>query len=196
MTRLAVCLFAIGCRLAELHFSRRNIRTYDAATEGAWSRRTYPVMVALHTVVLVSTLLFGRRHVSWPLLGLFVAAQPVRAWMLLTLGRRWNARGVVPAAMTPAANGPYGYVRHPNYAVVAVELFTLPAAFGLWALALLGSALNAWLLWLRISDEEALLAEVPGYAALFKDKPRFIPRFRSAPRQEPQQIAGAEVAET
>jgi methyltransferase len=195
MTRLAVCVFAIACRLAELRVSGRNIRRYGVATEGERSRRTYPLIVALHTVVLGSTLLFGRRRVRWPLLGMFLAAQPVRAWVLLTLGGRWNARGVVPSAMTPATDGPYAYVRHPNYIVVAVELFSLPAAFGLGKLASAASLVNAWLLWLRIRDEEALLAEVPGYAEHFDDKPRFIPWPRSSARKEAQQVSGPKVAE-
>jgi methyltransferase len=132
-------------------------------------------MVALHTAVIGGTALLGRRKPRLVWLALLLAVQPLRWWVLSTLGKRWNARGVVPNYMELATDGPYAHVRHPNYSVVAVELLALPAAFGLDRLAAIATVSNAGLLALRVRDEEALLFGLPGYAEHFDDKPRFLP---------------------
>jgi len=54
--------------------------------------------------------------------------------------------------------GPYRFLRHPNYLVVASEIAVLPLIFGAWRLALLFSVLNAALLWHRIRVEDQALA--------------------------------------
>ena len=175
LTRAAVCGFAIASRLIELRFSQRNVGSYPIGDEGRWSRLTFPFVVLLHATVLAGTLLLGGRPRRLLLLPFFLA-QPLRAWVLWTLGRRWNARGVVPSVMEVATNGPYAYVRHPNYGVVSVELASLPAGFGLYRLALVAGLANAVLLALRIRDEERLLMALPGYREHFDSKPRFLPR--------------------
>jgi len=54
--------------------------------------------------------------------------------------------------------GPYRFVRHPNYVVVAGEILSLPLAFGEPLVALLFTLLNAAMLYWRIRVEEAALA--------------------------------------
>jgi methyltransferase len=174
MTRWLICAYAISLRLLELRASHHHVATYEKAKEGPWSRRTFPLMVLLHASVLTATLLFGKRP-RWPWLAIFLALQPVRFWVLQTLGDRWNARGVVPETMAIATDGPYAWVRHPNYTVVAGELFSLPAAFGLTRLALGAAALNACLIAARVRDEEQRLWQLPGYRDHFEKKWRFVP---------------------
>src|SRR5690242_3141534 len=88
-----VCACMAAARLTELGISRRNIGTGDAS-ESDLSRAIYPFIVLTHAFAILGTLLFGRRRsLSW--LVLLLAVQPLRAWILLTLGRRWNARGAV-----------------------------------------------------------------------------------------------------
>ena len=53
--------------------------------------------------------------------------------------------------------GPYKFFRHPNYMVVAGEIFILPMAFGLWWYAILFAALNAAMLYWRIRAEDVAL---------------------------------------
>ena len=53
--------------------------------------------------------------------------------------------------------GPYRFVSHPNYVVVALEIFALPLAFGLWRLALGFGAANLLLLAWRIRVEDQAL---------------------------------------
>lgn len=175
MTRGLICLALAATRLAELAYSRRNIRRSGAVIEGEWTRRTYPLVVSLHAAVLGATALYGSRRASPFWLALLLGAQPVRAWILLLLGDRWNTRAAVPRSMAIETRGPYRYVRHPNYAVVAVELLALPMGFGLRGLALLASALNAALLAARIREEEAALMRLPAYRRHFEAKARLIP---------------------
>jgi methyltransferase len=174
LIRLLVCGVMGATRLAELAWSRRNIAVSGETTEGHWSQRTYPWIVSVHAAVIGGTALFGGPP-RWGWLALLLAVQPVRAWVLVTLRERWNTRAAVPAEMEIATTGPYAYVRHPNYAVVAIELAALPLAFGLWKLALAGSVANAALLWIRIPEEEAALAQLPAWRGHFESKQRFIP---------------------
>jgi methyltransferase len=175
MIRVLVCAAMAAARLVELGYSRRNLKR-GHLLEGSGSRRTFPLIVLVHSAVLAGTALVGRgRSPRLPWLIALLAAQPIRLWVLLTLRERWNARGAVPESMQIAVDGPYEYVRHPNYSVVALELLSLPMAFGLGRLALAASVANAGLLWIRIRDEERLLFRLPGYAEHFERKPRFLP---------------------
>lgn len=174
LIRVLVCAAMGGARLAELAWSRRNVALGGAGDEGKWSRRTYPGIVAVHTAVVVGTALFGGRARGLWVTALLVV-QPVRAWVLLTLRERWNTRAVVPVRMEVATTGPYAWVRHPNYAVIGVELAALPLAFGLRKLALAATLVNSALLAVRIPEEEARLAELPGWSEHFASKKRFIP---------------------
>ena len=177
MIRILVCSLIGAARLIELRMSNRNIASQADSREGNWSRRLFPAMVAMHTAVIGGTALFGARKPRFYWLALLLAVQPLRWWTLATLGKRWNARGSVPRQMDIATNGPYAFVRHPNYSIVVLELLTLPAAFRLYKLAVAASLANAALLTLRIRDEEALLFQLPGYAEHFAGKPRFVPGF-------------------
>jgi methyltransferase len=163
-----------AARLVELAFSRRNIKSLGPSREGAGSKRTFPIMVALHVTTIAGTFLWGRKaRPGW--LALLLLAQPFRTWVLLSLGHRWNARGAVARDLQLATAGPYAYVRHPNYTIVLLELATLPAGFGLNRLSVAATLVNAALLKVRIEDEEALLMELPGYRDHFARKPRFLP---------------------
>lgn len=145
-------------RLAELAYSRRNetlLRAQGAVEHGAGH---YPAMVALHTSWLIA--LWGvasSLHPNWRLLIVFLALQGLRVWVLATLGRRWTTRILVLPSAPLVVGGPYRFLPHPNYAVVTAEIFVLPMAYGLLELALLFSALNAAILWVRIRTEDKAL---------------------------------------
>ena len=108
---------------------------------------------------------------------IFVATQGLRGWTLATLGKFWNVsvytnRGVEGSFV---ANGPYRFIRHPNYLVVILELLTLPIAGGAPVTAVVFTAVNGLLLWRRIRLEEQGLFAVPGYREVMGHKPRFLP---------------------
>jgi isoprenylcysteine carboxyl methyltransferase (ICMT) family protein YpbQ len=58
-------------------------------------------------------------------------------------------------AFVTLQTGPYRFISHPNYIVVAGEILVLPPVFGLVAFALVFSALNGLALWVRIRVENA-----------------------------------------
>ena len=79
--------------------------------------------------------------------------QAGRLWVIATLGRRWTTRVIVLPGASPVARGPYRWLRHPSYAVVALEIAVVPVALGLPLSALVFSAANAALLTYRIGVE-------------------------------------------
>src|SRR5438128_1425678 len=98
---LLVALVAVE-RLAERVVARRNERWSRAhgAIEGGAGH--YPVMVALHTGLLVGAfaeVALGSRPflpaLGWPMLALVGAAQALRWWCIRTLGPQWNTRILV-----------------------------------------------------------------------------------------------------
>lgn len=147
-------------RLAELIYARRNTRCLLAAGGREVGAAHYPLLVALHAAWLLAIFFFvpPDAPVSWPLLALYGLLQAARLWVLASLGARWTTRVVVLPDRPLIARGPYRWLRHPNYAIVAAEIAVLPAAFGAWALALAFSLLNAGVLAWRLRVEERALA--------------------------------------
>jgi methyltransferase len=78
--------------------------------------------------------------------------------VIASLGRRWTTRVIVVPGTHPVSLGPYRWLRHPNYAVVAAEIAVVPLALGLPLFALVFSAANAALLAYRIGIENRALA--------------------------------------
>lgn len=161
MSPLLWCLaLVVAQRLAELALAARNTRALVAAGGVEHGARHYKLIVAQHAAWLLALALLvpWNTRPSLPWLALFLAMQPLRVWVLASLGRRWTTRVIVLPGAPPVRRGPYRWLRHPNYVVVAVELLALPAAFGAWGLALVFTASNAALLLLiRIPAEERAL---------------------------------------
>jgi methyltransferase len=145
-------------RLAELWLSNRNTRRLLAEGAHEHARGHYPWIVALHALWLACLwLLAPSRPIDGFWLAMFVLLEVGRVWVLATLGPRWTTRIIVLPGAPLVARGPYRFVKHPNYVVVAGEIAVLPLVFGLWQVALIFSALNAALLWVRISAENEAL---------------------------------------
>ena len=159
---IGVALVAIQ-RLLELRLSRRHERLLRARGAVERGREHYPLMVALHVLWLLSTLIEGvlRGPVLWPVpLALFLLVQPLRYWAIFSLDENWNTRILVVPGAQLVRRGPYRYLKHPNYVVVAVEIATFPLIFGAWITAFVFSVLNAVLLSIRIREENRALAEL------------------------------------
>lgn len=155
-------------RLAELVVSNRNA-AWSLARGGRESGQGhYPVMVVLHTGLLVGALVeaWVRRPVvspalAWSMLALVLASQALRWWCIATLGRRWNTRVIVVPGLAPVRRGPYRLLRHPNYVAVVVEGFALPLVHAAWVTAVVFTLANAVLLTVRIRAENAALSTLP-----------------------------------
>ena len=157
---IAVTVLALvtAQRLAELVYARFNearLKRIGGVEHGA---SHYLLIVALHATWLAGLWLLAsgtRPHYGW--LAVFLVLQALRIWVLSTLGGRWTTRVIVLPGKSPISSGPYRFLSHPNYAVVAAEIFVLPMAFGLVAYALLFSLANAAVLAIRIRAENAAL---------------------------------------
>ena len=155
-------------RLVELVISRRNAAWSLARGGVEVGQGHFPAMVVLHTSLLVGCVaevwLAERGFVpslGWPMLALALGCQALRWWCIATLGRRWNTRVIVVPGLAPITGGPYRFLRHPNYLAVVLEGIALPLVHSAWITALAFTALNAWLLSVRIRTENAALATLP-----------------------------------
>lgn len=150
-------------RLVELIVSRRNVRRLLAMGGIETGAAHYRMIVAFHAVWLAGLWLFAWTGIvdpSW--LAVFIVLQMLRIWVFATLGRRWTTRIITVPGEKLIANGPYRFVRHPNYVVVAGEIFALPMVFGLVWFAIAASVLNAGAMWVRIRAENAALHHSAG----------------------------------
>jgi methyltransferase len=169
-------------RIVELLLSRRHQKVL--LTHGA---RQVPDphfhwMVVVHIAVLGGAALevaLLRRPFLPPLVvpmcGLFLLANVVRWWVILTLKECWTVRVMDCAPIGVVTRGPFRFVRHPNYAAVFLELATLPMIHTAWLTALGGSVAHAWVLARRLAVEEPALMANSTYREKMAHKPRFLP---------------------
>jgi methyltransferase len=160
MIAYAVVALVALQRLFELALARRNTRALLAAGAREAAPEQHVWFVVLHAAWLASIAWFADRSapVSWWLLGVFALLQLGRVWVIRTLGGRWTTRIITLPGAPPVTTGPYRYVKHPNYAIVAAEIAVLPAAFGEWGVAAVFSIANAALLAWRIRAEDRALS--------------------------------------
>lgn len=150
----ALLVFLTLQRASELLIATRNTRRLLAHGAYETGAGHYPIMVALHASWLASLWWFGRdRAFVLPFVFAFALLQLGRAWVLATLGARWTTRIIIVPGETPVTRGPFRFVRHPNYLVVAFELPCVSLAFGLVWHALLFGALNLAMIAWRIRAE-------------------------------------------
>jgi methyltransferase len=154
-------------RVLELVVSRRNARWSFAHGATEFGRRHYPVMVTIHSALLLGCVLevwvLHRPFIpwlGWPMLAVVGAAQALRWWCIATLGRRWNTRVIVQPGVALVRDGPYRFLHHPNYVAVVAEGIALPLVHTAWLTALCFTVANAALLAVRIRVENTALGYV------------------------------------
>ena len=147
-------------RLAELGYARRNTRRLLAADGVEHGAGHYPLFVVLHGAWLAAlfVLVPAEAPADWGLLGLYGLLQLGRLWVIASLGGRWTTRVIAVPGAPRVTRGPYRFLRHPNYLVVALEIPVLPLAFGAWQIALGFGLANLALLAWRIRIEDRALA--------------------------------------
>jgi methyltransferase len=150
-------------RLLEMRLAERHSRKLLAEGAVEHGREHYPIIVALHAAWLAALWWWAPgRTISIPLLVLFAALQIGRVWVIRSLGDRWTTRIIVKPGAPLVRRGPYRFVNHPNYLIVAAEIAVLPLVFGLCQIAVLFRALNAIVLTVRIRAENRALASLRG----------------------------------
>ena len=176
-------LFVVALlRVYELLISRRHQREMVAHGAQKVDDPRFRWMVLLHTCVLLGAALevvFLHRP-FYPVFAafcfaIFVAANVVRWWVIRTLGEHWNVQVMNSTGMGVITDGPFRYVRHPNYAAVFVEMLTLPLIHCAWITAFAGSAAHIVVLSQRLATEERVLFSDARYREAMSGKPRFVP---------------------
>lgn len=147
-------------RLLEVAWAQHNTKQLLAQGAAEAGASHYPLIVLLHAAWLVAmlvllpqpTVLFGVPMVLYGLL------QLCRIWVLAALGSFFTTRIITLPNVPLVRKGPYRFVRHPNYLIVAGEILLLPLAFGEIRVAIVFSLLNAAILAWRIRVEDTALA--------------------------------------
>jgi methyltransferase len=146
-------------RAGELVVAHRNTRRLMARGAVELASGHYPFVVAVHAGWLISLWVFGRdQPVNAIALSAYLVLQGLRGWVFWTLGARWTTRIIVLPGERLVSAGPYRYLSHPNYAVVAGEIAVLPLVLHLPWIAAIFTILNAGVLAIRIRAENRALA--------------------------------------
>ncbi|MBU3742238.1 MAG: hypothetical protein FGM24_08125 [Candidatus Kapabacteria bacterium] len=162
----AITIVLILQRLTELALSRRNAARAFQRGAVEHGREHYWMFVVLHVGWIIGLNLewsLGSRELpSWwmPAAVLTVVLQFARYWVIRTLGEAWNTRIITWPEMKIVRSGPYQWVRHPNYIIVALELAIIPLMVGSVVTAVAATVVNAFILLLvRIPAETRALAQ-------------------------------------
>ncbi len=147
-------------RGVELAYARRNTRDLLARGGREVGAEHYPIIVLLHAAWLVTLAAWTAPSppVNWILIAAFALLQVLRLWVLATLGPYWTTRIITLDDAPLRATGPYRFLRHPNYVVVALEIPLLALVLDLPVVALVFGTLNLILLGIRIRVENAALS--------------------------------------
>lgn len=157
----------IAQRLIELFIAKQNQKWAEEHGGIEYGRGHYKYIVMLHVAFFVSLIIehFVKPSLipGWYLFFIvFLAAQCLRVWSLMSLGKHWNTRVIVIPNKEKVVNGPYRFLKHPNYVVVTLELFTLPFMFEAYITAFSFTILNIFFLFfVRIPVEEEALRHLP-----------------------------------
>lgn len=161
--------FLLAERLLELGIARRNEQWMKARGGYEVGRSHYKWIVGVHVLfflsLLVEVAVFGSHPASWWWLpfAVFVVAQVCRFWALFSLGPYWNTKIIVLPGAKVVQNGPYRFLRHPNYMIVATEILVIPLIFQAYGTALCFTILNMAVMGVRIPAEERALSEAINY---------------------------------
>jgi methyltransferase len=177
-------LLAVGLlRIFELRVSSRHQQQMTAAGATKVNNQRFGWIVLVHTAVLIGAalevVLLHRPFIpilSAVMLFIFLSANAVRLWVVRTMGKLWNVQVMNSTGLGVVTSGPFRFVRHPNYAAVFLEMFSLPLVHTAWVTALLSSIAYAVAIAQRIALEENVLFANPDYRAAMAGKPRFLPR--------------------
>jgi methyltransferase len=160
-TYLILLAILVVERIFELDRARRNAHRAFQLGAVEVGQAHYRVMVAFHTLFIfacaVEATYFPHsmpRAVPWIALCAEIVAQALRYWAVATLGDRWNTRIIVTPDRAPVTNGPYRFMRHPNYLAVVIEIAAVPLIGGAIFTTLAFSIGNALILAVRIPAEE------------------------------------------
>lgn len=176
--QLLLFILVICQRLVELLLAHRNAKWIQKQGGYEVGKEHYPLFIYLHILFFVGIWFETKASPRWWILPflLFIFSQAFRIWAIYSLGRFWNTRIWVVPNRLAQVQGPYRYIRHPNYLVVIIELLVFPLIYQAYLTAILISLLHVYLLFrVRIPIEEQALHEATNYQEVMKEKNRLFP---------------------
>ena len=153
----------IGLMLAELAVSTRHERALRERGAVEPPDPVYPTMRWAYPAVFVAMAAEGilsgpvPRSVVATGVAVFAVAKIFKFWAITTLGERWTYKVLVLPDAPLIAEGPYRFVRHPNYVGVIGELVGMALIAGARLTGPLGLVFFSWLLVRRIRAEDQAL---------------------------------------
>jgi len=153
----------LGLMVAELMVSTRNERLLRARGAVEPPDPVYPTMRWAYPAVFVAMAAEGAlsgtvpRSVVVAGISVFAVAKFIKIWAISTLGERWTYKVLVLPGAPLIAEGPYRFVRHPNYVGVIGELVGMALIVGARVTGPLGLVFFSWLLVRRIRAEDQAL---------------------------------------
>ena len=164
-----IITFIICQRLVELYIAHKNEKWMLARGGIEVGNEHYKLFILLHVTFFIILIYEVHNIVTAQSVAfniyfffLFVIAQIGRVWCIVSLGKFWNTKIIVLPKVVMIKKGPYKYMKHPNYLIVFVELFTIPAMFGAYITAILFPILHLLLLTIRIPAEDRALGRRVG----------------------------------
>lgn len=149
-------------RLSEVKLGNTNLARLRPRLVSEPDEREKKQMLLLHGAWFASCVAEHAVHRQLVSPGLFsagmaalVLCQVVRYASMQALGESWVHLPVAYRGQKFVTDGIYRFCRHPNYAVVVVEIALVPALAKAYLTALVFSTLNLLFLWRRIQIEEA-----------------------------------------
>jgi methyltransferase len=179
---VTLLIFVGVMRVAELALSGRNQAWLLRRGASQVREPDFCYMVATHVGILAGSAfeaIFLRRPfipmLAAAMCGLFLAANAMRWWVIRTLRSYWTVRVMDVTKLGIVTDGPFRFIRHPNYAAVFFEMLALPLIHSAWISALFGSIVHIWALYRRLAVEEPVLMANKFYVETMAHKPRFLP---------------------
>jgi methyltransferase len=163
LTAYLIIALVVLQRAGELVLANRNTQKLKArgGIEAGEGHNRFMVLLHMAWLMAVLWLIPAPVVIHWGWLALYLVLQALRVWVIASLGPYWTTRIITVPGEALVRRGPYRFVRHPNYMIVAGEILVLPLVFGEILVAVVFSIANAAMLVWRIRAEEAALAGRP-----------------------------------
>ena len=166
MTPLALALIVLGLVMLvmaiEASISTRNERALRARGAVEPAGDVYRTMQWAYPVSFVAMAIEGAMFGDGPGIAtmagslLMLASKALKFWAMASLGDRWTFKVlVVPEPLV--AQGPYAWLRHPNYVAVVGELASMALLVDARVAGPVATLLFSLLIWRRIRVEDRAL---------------------------------------
>jgi methyltransferase len=158
--------FVILQRISELIIAKRNYKLAINSGGIEYDKSGYKFIVIMHIMFFISLIVeyhfFSRLIFQfWYIFFIvFIIAQILRYWSIVTLGKYWNTKIIVIPNSKLIIKGPYKFIKHPNYLAVVLEIASLPIIFSCFITSMIFSLINFILIRRRISIEESALSQL------------------------------------